>query len=100
MRPRQWTKNLIIFIPLVFTLREYWQPFSREMYMVFATAIAAFVLFCVFSGIVYLVNDIVDIEKDRQHPVKCLRPLASGEIKKEHAITATIVLFLVAVPLA
>jgi len=100
MRPRQWTKNLIIFIPLVFTLREYWKPFSREMYLLFGTAVGAFALFCVFSGIVYLVNDLVDIEKDRLHPIKRNRPLASGALKPSSAIIAIIVLAAIALPLA
>jgi 4-hydroxybenzoate polyprenyltransferase len=100
MRPRQWTKNLVIFIPLVFTLRQYWKPFSLEMYLYFATAFGAFALFCIFSGIVYLVNDIVDVEKDRAHPIKRTRPLPSGALRRTHAVIAIIVLALVALPLA
>lgn len=100
MRPRQWTKNLIIFIPLVFTLREYWKPFSREMYLLLGTAVGAFVLFCIFSGIVYLVNDLVDIDKDRMHPIKRNRPLASGALKRSQAIAAVVVLLAIALPLA
>lgn len=100
MRPRQWTKNLIIFIPLVFTLREYWKPFSREMYVLFGISVGAFVLFCIFSGIVYLINDIVDIEKDRLHPTKRNRPLASGALKRLHAIAAIVILLAIALPLA
>lgn len=98
MRPRQWTKNLIIFIPFVFTLREYWQPFSPEMYRLFAITAAAFILFCMFSGIVYLVNDLVDVDKDRRHPTKQFRPLASGALKPSQAIAAIIVLFVIALP--
>jgi 4-hydroxybenzoate polyprenyltransferase len=100
MRPRQWSKNLIIFIPLVFTLRQYWQPFTQQMYALIATTVAAFSLFCIFSGVVYLINDLVDIEKDRLHPVKRNRPLASGMLKKEHAIAAVVILLFISVPLA
>ncbi len=100
MRPRQWSKNLIIFIPLVFTLRQYWQPFTQQMYALIATTVAAFFLFCIFSGVVYLINDLVDIEKDRLHPVKRNRPLASGMLKKEHAVAAVVILLLISVPLA
>jgi 4-hydroxybenzoate polyprenyltransferase len=100
MRPRQWIKNLLVFIPLVFTIRQYWQPFSPEMYLYFGKATAAFLLFCAFSGVIYLVNDIVDIEKDRAHPTKRNRPLASGALKRSQAIGAIIVLLLVAVPLS
>ncbi len=94
MRPRQWTKNLIIYLPFLFTLRQYWQPFSKEMYSMFATTTIAFVLFCILSGVVYLINDLVDVEKDRLHPTKRFRPLASGALSKTVAQFA-IVFFLV-----
>lgn len=100
MRPRQWTKNLFVYLPFVFTLNEKWKPFSREMYSLFATATAAFVLFCVISGVVYIINDLVDVEKDREHPRKRFRPLASGAFTKSQAIGAIIVLLLIAFPLA
>lgn len=99
MRPRQWTKNLIIYLPFVFTLRQYWQPFSREMYAMFTEATLAFILFCLLSGTVYLINDLVDIEKDRRHPIKCLRPLASGALPRRHAIGAIVVLLVMVLPL-
>ncbi len=100
MRPRQWIKNLLVFLPLVFTIRQYWRPFSPEMYVYFGKATAAFLLFCVFSAVIYLVNDIVDVEKDRAHPTKRNRPLASGALKRSQAIGAVVVLLLVAVPLS
>lgn len=100
MRPRQWTKNLIIYLPFVFTLRQYWQPFSREMYTLFATATVAFILFCMLSGVVYLTNDLVDIEKDRRHPLKRFRPLASGAFQRSHAIGSIIGLLAIALPLS
>ncbi|CAG0943911.1 decaprenyl-phosphate phosphoribosyltransferase [Anaerolineae bacterium] len=100
MRPRQWSKNLLIYLPFLFTLREVWRPFSREMWAYFATATVAFVLFCVISGVIYLINDLVDIEKDRLHPRKKFRPLASGALKRSHAIGAIIILLIVALPLA
>ncbi len=98
MRPRQWSKNLLVYLPFVFTLRQYWQPFSAEMYMFFLLATAAFVLFCLLSSVIYLVNDIVDIEKDREHPTKRFRPLASGALKKSHAIGAIVVILGIALP--
>ncbi len=100
MRPRQWIKNLLVFIPLVFTIRQYWRPFSAEMYVYFAKATAAFALFCAFSAVIYLVNDIVDIEKDRAHPTKRFRPLASGALSRSHAVVAIIVLLLISIPLS
>lgn len=100
MRPRQWTKNLFVFLPFVFTLNEKWKPFSSEMYVMFATATAACILFCVISGVVYIINDLVDIEKDREHPRKRFRPLASGAFTKTQAIGSIIALLLIAFPLA
>ena len=99
MRPRQWIKNLLVFVPFAVTLRQYWQPFSQQMYVLFALAAAAFLLFCMYASIIYLVNDLADVEKDRNHPTKRFRPLASGALDKSQAIGAIIVLALVAIPL-
>ncbi|MBI3536572.1 MAG: UbiA family prenyltransferase, partial [Chloroflexi bacterium] len=85
MRPKQWDKNFLLYLPFVFTLRQVWQPFTDLMWNLFFTATAAFVLFCALSGAVYLINDLVDIEKDRLHPTKKFRPLASGALKRDHA---------------
>src|SRR5688572_16509318 len=71
LRPSQWTKNLIIFGPLLFGQR------LLEPDAVLRAA-AAFAAFCALSGVVYLVNDIADREADRRHPLKCHRPIASG----------------------
>src|SRR5512143_2683013 len=100
MRPRQWTKNLLIYLPFVFTLRQYWQPFSVEMYRFFAITTAAVVLFCFLSSVIYLVNDLVDMENDRNHPTKRFRPLASGALKRREAIGAVVVFVIIAVPLS
>ncbi len=100
MRPRQWTKNLLVYLPFVFTLKQYWQPFTPKMYEMLATATAAFVLFCILSGAVYIINDLTDIDKDRRHPRKRFRPLASGKLKASHAIVALVVLVGVSIPLS
>lgn len=100
MRPRQWTKNLLIYLAFVFTLRQYWQPFSVEMYRFFAITTAAVVLFCLLSSVIYLVNDLVDMDNDRNHPTKRFRPLASGALKRREAIGAVVVLIIIAVPLS
>jgi 4-hydroxybenzoate polyprenyltransferase len=100
MRPRQWSKNLLVYLPFVFTLRQYWQPFSREMFEFFAVATAAFVLFCMLSSVIYLINDLVDIDKDRSHPTKRLRPLPSGQLKPSQALGAVVVLLAIAIPLS
>jgi 4-hydroxybenzoate polyprenyltransferase len=73
LRPSQWTKNLIIFAALLFSERLLLlDPGSV------ARAIAAFAIFCALSGVVYLVNDVIDRDADRQHPLKRHRPIAAG----------------------
>ncbi len=97
MRPKQWTKNGILFLPLAFTLNEYWRPFSPEMYRYLGLATLAFVVFCLLSGAVYLVNDVIDVEKDRLHPTKRLRPIASGKISHTTALSTAAALAIIGV---
>ena len=93
MRPKQWLKNAIIFAALVFDHQLLQpQPFLRTL--------AGFGLLCALSSAVYLLNDLADIEKDKLHPKKRLRPLPSGRLKREVALAAAIVLPLVALPLS
>ena len=93
LRPKQWTKNGFVLVPLVFDVKLFQpEPLGR--------ALAGFVLLCLLSGTIYLINDLVDIERDRQHPVKCRRPLPSGQLSKQAALTAAILIPLIAVPLA
>ena len=73
LRPGQWTKNLLVFAGLIFGQKLL---IPSDV----ATAAAAFGLFCLFSGVVYLVNDIRDRDADRLHPKKSRRPIASGAI--------------------
>jgi decaprenyl-phosphate phosphoribosyltransferase len=73
MRPHQWVKNLFVAAPLVFARRV------GDPQAAWRTA-AALVIFCLLSSAVYLVNDLVDLEKDRAHPIKRKRPLASGAL--------------------
>ncbi len=79
VRPGQWTKNLLIFAGLLFG-RRLFNPAA-----VFA-AVVAFVAFCALSGAVYLVNDVLDRESDRRHPLKARRPIASGAISVATAV--------------
>jgi len=93
MRPKQWPKNVFIFTALVFDEKLFTPaPLLKT--------IAAFVLFCLTSSAVYLINDVADIEKDRQHPTKRLRPLPSGQLKPSVAIAAGVLIPLVTLPLS
>jgi len=93
MRPKQWIKNGIIFAALVFDVQLFLvQPFLRTL--------AGFVVMCVLSSSVYLFNDLADIEKDRLHPKKRLRPLASGRLNKNVALATAVILPLVALPVS
>ncbi len=98
MRPRQWTKNLLLYIPFLFTLRQYWQPFSHEMWYFLGITSVAVILFCLLASVVYLVNDLVDMEKDRVHPTKRFRPLASGALSPKVAEAAVVIFLLIAIP--
>jgi 4-hydroxybenzoate polyprenyltransferase len=84
VRAPQWIKNFFVFVPLLFS-----QHIFNKAY--FLPALSAFFLFCLVSSIVYIFNDIVDIEADRSHPTKKDRPLASGAISIPGAIVAIIV---------
>ena len=85
LRPEQWTKNLIVFAGLLFGLRLS-DPGA------ILRAAAAFAAFCALSGVVYVVNDILDREADRRHPLKALRPIASGALSPALAGGAAAVL--------
>jgi 4-hydroxybenzoate polyprenyltransferase len=95
MRPRQWPKNGFVFLPLIFTVGQYWSPFTPEMWEFLSLTIGAFIVFCLASGFVYLVNDLVDVEKDRAHPRKRNRPIASGALPEGVARGAAIVILIV-----
>jgi 4-hydroxybenzoate polyprenyltransferase len=92
MRPKQWIKNLLVFSGFVFTLNEKWRPFAPEMWSYLGKSVAAFWLFSMLSSCVYLLNDVLDVEKDRAHPVKRNRPIASGALPPRLAVAVTIAL--------
>ncbi len=92
LRPRQWHKNGAVFVALIFDVKL----FQPEAF--FKTTIG-FVLLCLISGTVYLINDLVDVEKDRQHPLKKNRPIASGKVPIPAATLVAIILPLVCLPL-
>jgi len=78
LRPRQWTKNFVVFAAVLFSFELNTQAILG--------GVIAFALFCCASSGFYLINDIVDVEADRQHPVKCKRPIASGQVSVPVAI--------------
>ena len=85
MRPRQWTKNAFLFAALVFD--------GKLFHLTdFLRTLAGFGLFCLISSAVYIFNDLLDVESDRQHPVKKERPIASGKLPVTIAVAAGIVL--------
>jgi 4-hydroxybenzoate polyprenyltransferase len=92
MRPKQWVKNVFIFAPLIFD-----EKLFNAQYL--ARTIAGFVLLCLTSGTVYIINDLADIEKDRNHPEKRYRPLASGHLDARTAKIVAIVIPLISLPL-
>lgn len=85
LRPRQWTKNLIVFAAPLFAFSINWESFLASS--------LAFALFCCVSSTFYLLNDIADVKSDRQHPVKCKRPIAAGLVSMTAALTMAAVLF-------
>ena len=93
VRPQQWTKNLLIYLAVFFTINEAWDPGDfGDLASVVGRATLAVLIFSVLSGAVYLVNDIVDAEWDRLHPRKRLRPIASGQLPVPVARYASAVL--------
>ena len=88
-RPKHWVKNAFVFAPLIFAKRV-GDPDSVLQ------ASLAFILFGLFSSCVYMLNDIVDLERDRQHPGKCRRPLPSGRLTIRQVAAAIAACFVVA----
>ena len=87
IRPHQWVKNIFIFLPLFF---------DKKLLHIdsVVNALWAFIAFSLAASAIYCLNDIMDIEADKQHPKKRLRPLASGQISKQQAYTTMAILFL------
>jgi 4-hydroxybenzoate polyprenyltransferase len=85
MRPKQWVKNGLLFIGLVFDGQLFNLP-------ILARTLAAVGLFCLLSSLVYIINDLTDLEGDRNHPQKRLRPLPSGKLSARRARLAAVVL--------
>jgi 4-hydroxybenzoate polyprenyltransferase len=89
LRPRQWTKNLVVFAAPLFS-------FQLDI-LTLLQASLALILFCATSSAFYLLNDVADIESDRRHPTKHKRPIASGLVSVPHALIMAGVLLVGAV---
>lgn len=85
MRPRQWTKNALIYAGIVFD----GQLFVPES---FIRITISFVLLCVIAGSIYIINDLADVESDRQHPRKRFRPIASGQLPIRVAVVSAVLI--------
>jgi 4-hydroxybenzoate polyprenyltransferase len=88
LRPKQWTKNFIVFAALIFD-DHLFEPARIGL------VVGAFICFCLASSTVYLVNDVLDRESDRLHPDKRNRPIASGRLNERLAILVAVTLLLV-----
>jgi len=85
LRPYQWSKNFFVFAPIIFAQKLLdWQATSQVF--------AAFCIFCLISGGLYLFNDLLDYEEDRKHPKKSSRPIAAGIISRKAAFITFIIL--------
>lgn len=87
MRPKQWVKNCFVFAGLIFS-KSFLNP------RLVLVTIYAFLLFCAVSSAVYIINDVIDRDKDRHHPSKCRRPIAAGRVKPGEALVFASVLAL------
>jgi 4-hydroxybenzoate polyprenyltransferase len=92
MRPQQWAKNLLVFVPMVLAQHvDAWRVWR---------GVAAFMSFCACASAIYLVNDIADAASDRLHPRKRHRPIACGRLSKAAALSLVVALLVVSCALA
>ena len=87
LRIPQWIKNLFVFVPLLFSMNLFDGAY-------FLTVFKGFIVFCLSSSLIYIINDIIDIEADAAHPVKKLRPLPAGKISKSSALITALLIFI------
>jgi len=85
MRPQQWYKNVLLFVCIIFSG-------NLQNASMWAILVLAFIYFSMLTGGEYLINDILDRERDREHPVKSQRPIASGRLKTSHALVFALLL--------
>ena len=89
IRPKQWYKNILLFVGIVFSANL----LNASMWV---TAMMAFAYFCMLSAGEYLLNDILDRERDKMHPIKAQRPIASGQLNVKFAFIFAVLLIVLA----
>ncbi|MGM9706277.1 MAG: decaprenyl-phosphate phosphoribosyltransferase [Prevotella sp.] len=87
IRPKQWAKNVFVLLPMFFG-RQLTDPATLE------SSLLVFVAFSFIASSIYCINDLIDVEADRNHPVKCKRPIASGAVSEKQAWLLTVVMAL------
>ncbi|MDZ7314875.1 MAG: UbiA family prenyltransferase, partial [candidate division KSB1 bacterium] len=92
MRPRQWSKNILLFAGLLFARDIFTYKTFRSL--------SAFAIFCLISSAVYLINDVLDRHQDALHPSKRMRPIASGRLSPNIALFSAFFFMLVCLPTA
>lgn len=92
MRVHHYLKNVLIFLPLVFSQNLFDLTLLKK-------TILGFLAFSILSSIVYIINDIQDVEKDRKHPTKCKRPIASGAVSVKEAYILAVVIAIIGITL-
>lgn len=93
VRPHHWIKNFFLFAPLVFSKNLLEWP-------LILLSVRAFISFCLVSGAIYTLNDLLDAPYDRQHPVKKNRPIASGRVSPPHALLLAVAFLILSAVLA
>jgi len=93
MRPKQWVKNCFVFAGLIFSKSF----FQLELIL---RTIYCFAFFSMVSGVVYIINDIIDADKDALHPVKCKRPIAAGRLGSSQALVFSLILLVASLTMA
>lgn len=92
-RPRQWVKNLLVFLPLMFAVDLVWSAGDLRTLLPYAPRLLIlFAAFCALSSAVYILNDCADRNADRQHPTKRNRPIASGVVSLPLAVSTCVAL--------
>ena len=93
LRPQQWIKNGLVFLPFMFAIRQAWSLDDLDPVPgLMADLLVVFAAFCALSGAVYLFNDLADRQVDQQHPIKRRRPIASGKVGVPTAVITMLIL--------